>query len=133
MMPSAFTLTIPGDPCISLNVYLRSHWRVRSRTKQAWIAQVMSAAIVYVADQQAQGATLYLHDLLANGKPRQVTLAYYFADHRRRDADNYLKIMLDALVRNGMLVDDSPEWCHAEAVIAVDKDNPRTEIRMVEV
>lgn len=130
MKPNRFTLTIPGKPVISLNSYLRSHWTVRSRTKQKWVNQVAEAGIAAVAIAQAKGQRIYLFDVLANGQPRRVRLEFYFPDSRRRDPDNYLKVMLDALVRNGYLTDDSPDYCKAEAVFRTDKNNPRTEIHI---
>lgn len=58
-----------------------------------------------------------------------VTLCYYFADRRRRDPDNYSgKFILDALVREGVLVDDSFNCVTLHLEAAVDRENPRTEI-----
>lgn len=63
-----------------------------------------------------------------------VTLTYYFRDNRRRDPDNYSgKMILDPLVREGILVDDS--FDNIELRLrkgGVDKTNPRTEIEVEE-
>lgn len=68
-------------------------------------------------------------------KPKQpfdkaiVHITYYFKDKRRRDPDNYSgKMLLDPLVREGILVDDS--FSNITLVLAAgwDKDEPRTEI-----
>jgi Holliday junction resolvase RusA-like endonuclease len=122
---NGFTLTIPGKPPISLNELLRSHWSVKSRAKDAWTKKVMDAAI-----QLAVETNVYLESLMANGKPRTVRIDYYWPDRRRRDADNHAKIMLDSLVRVGVLKDDSPEWCRATVNMLYDKANPRTEIHI---
>lgn len=59
-----------------------------------------------------------------------VTLKYYFPDSRRRDPDNYSgKIILDGLVRCGILKDDSFNCIDLEIEQGeTDKDNPRIEI-----
>ena len=61
-----------------------------------------------------------------------VTITYYFADARRRDPDNYSgKMILDPLVREGIIVDDS--FDHITLYLTcggVDKENPRTEIEV---
>lgn len=59
-----------------------------------------------------------------------VTITYFFPDKRRRDPDNYSgKFILDSLVMEGVIVDDSFE--HISLKISkggVDKSMPRTEI-----
>ena len=59
----------------------------------------------------------------------KVQITYYFPTRGRRDPDNYAgKMLLDPLVRLGVLADDS--FGHIELVLVgrYDKDNPRTEI-----
>ena len=77
--------------------------------------------------------------ILCNPKPSQplrnavVTLTYYFKDKRRRDPDNYSgKMILDGLVRAGILKDDS--FSNIDLVLCgdYDKDSPRTEIKILE-
>ena len=65
----------------------------------------------------------------------QVTLNYYFPDNRRRDPDNYSgKMILDGLVRAGILVDDSFHCVDLFLVWkGVDRTNPRTEIVIKEI
>lgn len=59
----------------------------------------------------------------------EVTLHYFFKDKRRRDPDNYSgKMILDGLVRAGILVDDSFEYVQLRIEASVSKENPRTEI-----
>lgn len=62
-----------------------------------------------------------------------VTIRYYFPDARRRDPDNYSgKMILDGLVRCGVLEDDSFFCVSLRLEARKDRDNPRTEIEIVE-
>lgn len=66
-------------------------------------------------------------------KKSVVTITYYFKDKRRRDPDNYSgKMILDGLVRTGILQDDS--FNNIDLVLCgdYDKDNPRTVIEISE-
>lgn len=58
-----------------------------------------------------------------------VHIRYYFPDRRRRDPDNYSgKMLLDPLVREGILQDDSFANVELRLSATVDKSRPRTEI-----
>lgn len=63
-----------------------------------------------------------------------VKISYYFKSKGRRDPDNFSgKMILDPLVREGVLADDS--FDNIELVLrkgGVDKLNPRTEIEITE-
>ena len=60
-----------------------------------------------------------------------VSITYYFKDKRRRDPDNYSgKMLLDPLVREGILADDSFAVVTLVLDGKVDKKNPRTEIEI---
>lgn len=81
----------------------------------------------------------YRINLLCNLKPPQplkqavVTITYYFKDRRRRDPDNYSgKMILDGLVRAGVLQDDSFNNINLVLRGDYDKANPRTEIEISE-
>ena len=69
------------------------------------------------------------------GKPKKpfekalVQIKYYFKTKHRRDPDNYSgKMILDPLVREGILIDDSFDVVTLVLSAECDKDNPRTEI-----
>ena len=64
-----------------------------------------------------------------------VTITYYFKDSRRRDPDNYSgKMILDPLVREGVIADDSFSCIDLRLRRGgVDKNEPRTEIEITEV
>lgn len=60
-----------------------------------------------------------------------VNITYYFKDRRRRDPDNYSgKMLLDPLVKEGILIDDSFDVVTLVLDGKVDKQNPRTEIEI---
>lgn len=60
-----------------------------------------------------------------------VNITYYFKDKRRRDPDNYSgKMLLDPLVREGVLIDDSFKVVTLVLSASYDKNNPRTEIEI---
>ena len=63
-----------------------------------------------------------------------VKITYFFKDNRRRDPDNYSgKLLLDPLVREGILLDDSFEIITLQlGKGGVDKKNPRTIIEIEE-
>lgn len=63
-----------------------------------------------------------------------VKIKYYFADRRRRDPDNYSgKMLLDGLVRAGILQDDSFANIDLQLSAGYDKDLPRVVIEIEEV
>ena len=62
-----------------------------------------------------------------------VKITYYFKDRIRRDPDNYSgKMILDGLVRAGILKDDSFNCINLVLSASVDKKRPRTEITIYE-
>ena len=64
----------------------------------------------------------------------EVHITYYFKDHRRRDPDNYSgKMLLDPLVKEGIIVDDSFDVVTLKLSASVDKNRPRTEIEVTEI
>lgn len=63
-----------------------------------------------------------------------VHIQYYFPDRRRRDPDNYSgKMLLDPLVREGILQDDSFNNIELRLSAEVDTQDPRTEITVTEI
>lgn len=62
-----------------------------------------------------------------------IKITYYFKDNRRRDPDNYSgKFILDALVSEKIIADDSFNVVSLWIYGKTDKDNPRTEIEITE-
>lgn len=84
------------------------------RTKEMW-HWLIRAAIKAKPDKPIERA--------------EVHIRYYFPDRRRRDPDNYSgKMLLDPLVREGILRDDSFANVELRLSATVDKTRPRTEI-----
>ena len=65
-------------------------------------------------------------------KKAVIKITYFFPDKRRRDPDNYSgKMILDPLVREGIIKDDSFANIRLELSAEVDKGNARTEIEVI--
>ncbi len=94
-------LVIPDWTPVSVNVIMRLHWSRRNRRLKA-DADVVGAYALIAATPFA----------LAK---RRVTLTFHVPAKRLPDPDNLLKSCLDALVKNGLLVDDSSQWCDVTA------------------
>ena len=63
-----------------------------------------------------------------------VEITYYFKKRGRRDPDNFSgKFLLDPLVREGVLIDDSFDNVELRLKGDFDKENPRTEIKITEI
>lgn len=63
-----------------------------------------------------------------------VKITYYFANKIRRDPDNYSgKMLLDPLVREGILQDDSFNNITLVLSAEYDKNNPRTVMEVEEI
>lgn len=63
-----------------------------------------------------------------------VEITYFFKDNRDRDPDNYSgKFILDALVKEGIIIDDNFKVISLWLYGKVDRENPRTEINIQEV
>ena len=70
------------------------------------------------------------------GKPpdfADVRITFLFADRRRRDPDNYCKLLLDGLVYAGVIADDDFGHIRLSLSAGVDKKNPRVEVTVDEV
>ena len=60
-----------------------------------------------------------------------VTLNQFYGDNRKRDIDAYIKIVLDAM--EGIVYENDNQIVKLEATKAVDKDNPRIEVSVIEL
>ena len=119
--PHTLTLPIPR-PLLTTNQARSQHWRKAYRAKNE-TEQLRSALVL------APISTLTA--------PQTVLVTWYAPDARRRDSDALdftKKAILDALVKSGVLEDDSWKQVHsATTAIVIDRDNPRIEITLEEV
>jgi Holliday junction resolvase RusA-like endonuclease len=62
---------------------------------------------------------------------QEISIMFYVKDNRRRDLDNMLTSIQDALMRAGILEDDSWQHLRISTIDAkIDKENPRAEIML---
>lgn len=113
-------LVLPGYLPPSLNEYSRRK-SVRIKAVPECIEQLNWAVLATKADARAFW------------RPR-LEIRLWFPLARRRDGrTNWAKVLEDALVDAGLMVDDSDEWC--ETLVhppQVDRSNPRTELTLTE-
>jgi Holliday junction resolvase RusA-like endonuclease len=114
----SYYLEIPTIPP-SLNELMGSNHMATWRKKQEWYSE------------------LDYFDSIKPDKPIEkavVWLLYVFKSNRRRDADNLMKVVLDALVDRGWLADDSLDNVDVRVrKLGVDRLNPRTLIYITPV
>lgn len=117
-MAKSYKITVDGTPK-SNNQYMgNSHnFNDYRREKQLWHWKI-KAAIKKKPPEPIDKAIVHI--------------MYYFDSRRRRDPDNFSgKMLLDPLVREGILKDDS--FHNVELVLSadVDKEHPRTVITVI--
>ncbi len=110
-----FILTIPMTPP-SVNVYLRMFWADRERLKDTWHTAVWALA------NEARWEPVEV---------ASIVVTIFFRDSRKRDLANWIstsdKLIVDGLVRCGILPDDDP--AHLKSLdVRIEKGAPRTEI-----
>lgn len=98
MADGSWRIEIPGWRPTTVNELLRLHWSERGRRKSSDVATIRVHALLCGADVMA---TCRRHVDLEISRPCG----------RPLDEDNVWKSLKDALVRVGLLVDDSPRWC----------------------
>ncbi len=116
------TITIPDTPP-SNNEFMGNsrNFNIYRNTKAQW-HWLIKAALTQVEKPK----TPYEKAL--------VEITYYFKRRGRRDPDNFSgKMLLDPLVREGVLIDDSFDNVELRLKGNYDKDNPRTEIKITEI
>ncbi len=117
-MGKTYRIVVAGTPRSNNNFMGNSHnFNDYRREKQLWHWKIKDA----ISEKPKEPI-----------KRATVCIRYFFPDKRRRDPDNYSgKMLLDPLVREGILVDDS--FSNVELVLSAeaDKNNPRTEISVI--
>lgn len=117
-MPDSWTLIIPLSP-VSLNTFLRLHWAERNSLQFDWDLAVS----VLVREQKIPPLEAV-----------SVLLTAVYRVRRRRDPDNVmatLKILMDALVKSGVLPDDSMGHVTIEPVqMEIDRHFPHVRVQL---
>jgi hypothetical protein len=94
-------IELPGFAPVLLNQLLHCHWAVAAKRKKAW-----TRTIGLFSDNVPRAAGKRRVSLVVTLPPRG----------RKFDPDAPWKALLDALVRLGLLVDDSPKWVELGSV-----------------
>ena len=103
----------------SLNQWTRWHWGKKSKVKKEW-----EEAIGWKCKK-------FGSPKLINA---EIEVLYYFPDKRVRDFDNYVpKFILDGLVKAEIIEDDNDNNIFINWKLLYDKENPRTEVKIVEL
>jgi crossover junction endodeoxyribonuclease RusA len=103
-------------PPRELSPNARVHWAAKARAVKAYRAAAMQAAALVAPGWRWERA--------------EASAVYYFAEARRRDADNLLAMLkpaFDGIAEAGLLVNDSG-LVHQPVRVEIDAANPRVEI-----
>lgn len=63
-----------------------------------------------------------------------IHVKFYFPDYRRRDTDNLMKLLMDAITKSGIIADDN--WTVVKRTVVqgfLDKNNPRLDLEIKEL
>lgn len=118
--PGVHNLAVEGWTPPSVNRLWKQHWSVGHRLKKDAAARVFCAAVT-----GSVGA--------AYGKRRVGVTVTVAGRGGMPDPDNVLKVLLDALVANGLLVDDSARWCEIGEVAVVRGAAKRTDVVLQDI
>jgi len=108
-------ITLPLPP--SANRYWRAIGRGRVLVSEEGRAFKKMASLAYIAQRRQY------HDGDVKVK------GYVYFENRRRDLDNVLKPLLDALA-DGVAYRNDRQVRHIDIVARIDRDNPRVEIEI---
>lgn len=109
--------TLPAIPPSNNRFIGRTNFREYQRIKKEW-SGLIAACCRPRPEIPLSGVT--------------VRITYFFSDRKRRDPDNYSgKMLLDGLVRAGILDDDCFSCIRLELRGDCDRQRPRTEIEIL--
>lgn len=113
-------ITLQGNP-ISTNQIYRRHGHIMYMSKEG---KQMKESYQWQLKSQWRG------NKCLTG-PLGIEVRLYFKDNRRRDIDNYGKVLLDSLT--GIIYEDDEQIQSMSVAKFVDKDNPRIEIEVTKL
>lgn len=120
-MSHTIILPIPR-PLLTTNQARSRHWRIAYRAKNETELLVRNA--------------LALAPIAPRTIPQTVSVTWFAPDARRRDSDALdftKKAVLDALVKSGVLEDDSHKFVTSSTTaVVIDRDDPRIEIAIAD-
>jgi Holliday junction resolvase RusA-like endonuclease len=118
-------LILPGTRVPSANRLLRMHWTARTRLQKAISKDVMAALAGWRA----------VNDLeIPRARAQAQFVVFKKRGVGRTDQDNLaagLKLIIDGLKQNGLIVDDSPAWFMFTAMERRASKEPRVEIAII--
>ena len=123
VMSAVLSFTVDGKP--------QGKQRARRGKGGRWYTQ--AATVVYENTVSAEAlAAMTVSGIVRRYRrysgPVNLTVACYFPDARRRDADNVLKSVMDGM--NGIAYRDDSQVTKATVTKAIDREHPRTEIEV---
>ena len=117
--PMEFFITIPPVPSVN-HLYFNCHGRRAMTTKGKEYKTGVGNIAIYQRQKQGWEITA--------GEKVVMELRVFWADRRRRDTDNIIKIIQDSFI--GILYDDD-RWVLPRIMDwNLDKDDPRVEIKL---
>tara|TARA_Y100000310_G_scaffold297299_1_gene330181 strand:- start:956 stop:1303 length:348 start_codon:yes stop_codon:yes gene_type:complete len=111
-------ITIPGNP-ISVN-----HYTANTKFGRKYLTKKAKEYQKVVKESSAHITEKYLGEVI-------MSIKYHFGDKRRRDIDNYSKVILDCL--EGVCYIDDKQVSKLSLEKHYDKENPRTEVEINEL
>lgn len=114
-------IVLKGNPLSTQTVYKSTTANGYNRTYMTKRGVDMKESYIWEAKSQYKGKPL-TEDL-------KVKVDFYFGDRRKRDIDNYNKLVLDSM--NGIVWEDDVQIQELVLRKFYDKENPRVEIVIV--
>ena len=109
-------ITLKGNPLSTNHIYRHNRYGVYMTPK----GKALKESYQWDAKTQFKGDPIY--------GPVELDIKLYFGDKRKRDIDNYNKILLDSM--SGIVFDDDKQIQKIIIEKGFDKKKPRTEIEI---
>lgn len=120
LMATTYTIELPGYTPTPTNKLLRVHWGSRSRIKKRDYDIVATSILPYGIPA-------------ATGKRHVRMMVVLGKGQRAYDPDAYQKVLHDALVKCGLLKNDSKDWVSYDQPVFARGESPATYITLTDV